>query len=299
MAASPPVDLPAWAPWAALTALALLAALVAGVGSWLRRLPLKGDRTTVWGHLHELRRRLVRIVLALVAGVGIAFLVRLQSAPPWLGIDPYDNLAAQVFRRMAADLVPSTVDLVVTRPTDGFVAIFDAALGLGILLTLPYLLAQIGGFFLPALRPRERKMLAWMVLPTLLLFLVGALFAYLIVLPAAYQALYTFSAVLGAKNFLDVNEFMGFTLMFLVLSGAAFQTPLVMYALARVGVTSPRAYLHYWRHVIVAIVIVAGLVTPDPTPVSQLLVAGPLVGLYFLGIALSVGARRAFERSQA
>lgn len=296
--APPDLPTPAWAIWGTLAALALLAALVATVGLGLRRHAGEA-RDTFWGHVSDLRRRIVRMVLALVAGLAFVFTLRLENAAPWLGIDPYDNLAAQVFRRMVADLVPAGVQLVVLRPTDGFVAVFHVALGLAVMVTLPYLLLQMASFVAPALRARERRLLALYLAPAAALFAIGALFAYVAILPQAFTALYTFSANLGAANLLDVHEFVAFAVMMMLLSGAAFLTPLAMFGLARLGIASPRTYLRYWRHTVVGVVVVAGLVTPDPTPVSQILVAGPLVALYFLGILVSFGARRAYERSNA
>jgi len=295
MAPLPDTALPAWATWATLGALGLLAALAALVGGVLRR-RRNGATDTFWGHVGELRRRLVRMVLAVCGALAVIFLVRVRAAPPFVGVDAYDNLAAQLFRRMAGDLVPADVRLVVTAPTDGFVAVFDVALGLAILLTLPYLLAQVGGFVWPALKPKERRMLVRAVVPATCLFALGALFAYVVLLPAGFGALYTFASVLGAQTFLDVGEFVPFTLMMLGITGLAFQTPLAMAVLARAGLATPRGYLRYWRHAVLAIVIVAALVTPDPTPVSQMLVSGPLVGLYFLGIGLSVPMARRHAR---
>lgn len=307
MAPPPGVDVPAWATWAAVLALALLAALAAAVGAAARRKGAGGragvagsaGHATFWGHVGELRRRLVRMVLGVLAGTMLAFLVRVEPAAPWVGFDAYDNLAAQVFRRMAFDLVPAGVRLAVTTPTAGFVAIFDVALALGVAISLPYVLAQLAGFFGPALRRHERALLLRLLLPATLLFVLGALFAYAFVLPSAFDALYAFADTLGAETFLDVGEFVGFAMLFMLLTGIAFQTPLVMYGLARVGLVTPRTYLSKWRHATVAIVLVAALATPDPTPVSQLLVSGPLLGLYFLGVALAVPAARAHARSAA
>lgn len=293
-----PVDLPSWATWATLAALALLATL-AGVSGAIAPRRTDPDRNTFFGHAKDLGRRVRRILLGVVAAIFVVMLVRIEPRAPFLGLDAVDNLAAQVFRRMASDLVPAGVQLVVLRPMDGFVALFDIAVGLGILLSMPYLLAQVGGFLLPALRPRERRLMWRFIAPIVLLFVAGALFAYTIVLPAGYRALYSFSSVIGAVNLLDVNEFVSFTLMFLALSGLAFQTPLVMVGLSRLGLVSPAGYLHYWRHTLVGILLVAGLATPDPTPVSQLLVSGPLFGLYFLGIALAVPAHKAYQRAHA
>ncbi|MES2154276.1 MAG: twin-arginine translocase subunit TatC [bacterium] len=295
---APPVDLPAWATWASVAALLLLA-MLAGVSAALAKRRTGPDQDTFMGHAKDLGRRIRRILIAIVGAIILVMLVRIEAFPPYVGFDAVDNLAAQVFRRMAHDLVPAGVQLIVLRPMDGFVALFDIAVGLGILLALPYVLAQLGGFILPAMRARERHLMWRFIAPTSLLFLIGVLFAYSTVLPAGYRALYSFSAVLGAANYLDVNEFVGFTLMFLGLTGLAFQTPLVMVALARLGFATPRGYVRKWRHTLVAILLLAGLATPDPTPVSQLLVSGPLFGLYMLGIALSVPARRAYDRAQA
>jgi sec-independent protein translocase protein TatC len=251
----------------------------------------------LWGHVGELRRRLVRSLAALAAGLALVFLVRVQARWPYVGLDPYDNLAAQVFRQGAADLVPPDVGLIVTRPMDGFVAVFDVAILLAVLLTLPYVLAQVVGFLAPALRQRERRVLLALVVPAFLLFALGIAFGYRVVLPTAYRALYGFSAVLGAQTLLDVNEFVSFTLLFLLLCGAAFQTPLAMYGLARAGLVRPAVFLRKWRHAVVAIVVLAAVATPDPTPVSQLLVSGPLVALYFLGVALALPGWRAHQRT--
>ncbi len=290
-------DVPAWATWATLAALAMLAALTAVAGGVVAKSRSAEAPMGIWSHIAELRRRLVRMVLALIAAIAVVFLVRVDGRAPYVAFDAYDNLAAQVFRRMAHDLVPTDVRLVVTGPTDGFVAVFDVALALGVLVALPYLLAQLTGFFRPALRQHERRIIMTLVAPATLLFIVGVLFAYVVVLPAAYDALYSFASVLGADTLLQANAFVSFTLMFVLMSGVAFQTPLVMAGLARVGIGSPSAYLRKWRHAVVVILIVAAVVTPDPTPVSQLLVAGPLLGLYFLGIGLAVPARRAYDRA--
>jgi sec-independent protein translocase protein TatC len=279
-------------------ALAILAALAATVGAVAGTRRGAAD-ATFWGHFGELRRRLVRIVLGVLAGILVAFLIRIEPVAPWVGFDAYDNLAAQVFRRMAADLVPDGVALVVTAPTAGFVALFNVALALGVVVSLPYVLAQLAGFLGPALRRHERALLLRLLLPAFLLFVLGILFAYAFVLPSAFAALYAFADTLGAATFLDVEAFVSFALLFMLLTGAAFQTPLVMYGLARVGLATPRGYLRKWRHAVVAIVLIAALATPDPTPVSQMLVSAPLLGLYLLGAALAVPAAKAYARSLA
>lgn len=296
MAPPPEFSLPAWATWAALLVLASVAAL-AVVASRLGRSVPDDAAMGPLGHVAELRKRLVRMVLGACVGVAIAFTVRLQAAAPFVSLDPYENLAAQVFRRLVADLVPDHVQLVVTQPTAGFVAMFYVALATGLLVSLPYVLGQLALFVGPALRPRERRTALFLVAPASLLFACGVLFAYVVVLPSTFTALYTFSEVLGAESLLDAPGFVSFTLMFLLLAGVGFQTPLVMFGLARVGLATPRGLLRRWRHALLAIVIIAAFVTPDPSPVSQVLLSLPLFGLYMLGALLAIPAGRAFERA--
>lgn len=283
-----------------IATLAFLGVLLASVvvALRLRRRAERPDaagevRLGVLGHVEELRRRLLVIAGFLVAGLGLALTTRLwvwqvDLAGTPLGIplpvpDLYDTLSAQVFRAAARHLVPAGVQLIVTSPMDGFAAQFNIALGLAVAAALPVALFQLGRFVGPALRPSERRMLAWGLVPATLLFVLGALFGYLVVLPFTLSALYQFSDALGASSLLSVQDFASFTLSFLLGFGLAFQTPLVMAALSKVGLVSPRAYWGKARHAIVVILIVAMVVTPDPTIISQLMLAVPMVALYVLG----------------
>lgn len=269
----------------------VLALLLAGVVAalWLRRRkahPGAGEaRLGVWQHVDELRRRILVAAGVLVAGLTLALTTRLAA---WHGIpypvpELYDTLSAQLFRAAAAHLVPAGVQLIVTSPIDGFAAQLDVAFGVGAALALPVALYEAARFAGPALRPRERRMLAWALVPAMALFLLGAAFGYAVVLPFTLRALYQFSGALGARSLLSVQDFASFTLSFLLGFGVAFQTPLVMAALSKVGLVAPRAYWRKVRHAVVAILVVAMLVTPDPTVVSQLLLAIPMIGLYVVG----------------
>lgn len=278
-----------------------LALLLAGVGMALRL--RRGGRERgearlgVWGHLEEARRRTLVVAAALVAGLVLALTTRvvvwhgtvagLGLSLPVLLPGLYDTLAAQLFRAAAADLVPPGVELVVTSPMAGFAAQVNVALGIAAALALPVALHQAGRFVGPALRPAERRLLSAALVPAMLLFLLGALFGYAVVLPFTLQALYQFSGALGARGLLSAQDFASFTLSFLLGFGLAFQTPLAMAALSRVGLVPPRAYWRHARHAVVAILVVAMVVTPDPTIVSQLMLAVPMVALYVLGAVVA------------
>ncbi|MFA5943341.1 MAG: twin-arginine translocase subunit TatC [Candidatus Thermoplasmatota archaeon] len=269
-----------------LLVLALLLAL-------LRRGPAL-ERGRLLEHVEELRRRLLIVAGVLVAGTFAALTIRLEDRGGWpmpvLGI--YDTLASQLFRAASDFLLPSGVQLIVTGPTDGFVAQFSIALGIGIAFAVPVAMDQFARFLAPALRPPERAILAWAVLPAAGLFLLGAAFGFFVLLPLTFDALYRFSDALGAANYLTVSDFATFTLAFLAGCGLAFEMPLVMALLSRVGLVSPRAYWSKWKHAVVAILVLAMIVTPDPTIVSQVLLAIPLIALYVLGAGLATWAAK-------
>ncbi len=244
-------------------------------------------RATFLGHVAELRRRLLWVVATFASVTVVAFLIRVEPAAPFVGLDPYDNLAAQMFRAAAEHLVPAGTTLVVTGPMDAFNVQLAWSFALAVMVSIPVAFYHVGRFLSPALRPRESRVLRNAVLPIVMLFLAGAAFAYLFVLPLALRALYGFSGALGAAPLLDVGEFSGFLLATLVGFGVAFETPVVMVTLARAGLVEPRTYWRYWRHAAVAALVVGMVLTPDPTIVSQLLLAAPLLLLYVAGAALS------------
>jgi len=284
--------------------LAGLLLLLGGLAACLavaRRTPSAAvARMPFWGHLEELRRRLVASMAAWLAASTFAFSF---GAGRWRGLpvpraSVGDNLAAQTFRALADHLVPPGVELVVTRPMDAFMAEFGIALGLGLVLAMPVILQQFGGFLGPALRKPERRFLRRLLAPLVVLFLAGCAFALLVVLPFTLEALYGFAGPIGARPLLGVTTLAGFSLAFCLAFGIAFQTPLVMVGLSRAGVVEPRLYAKYWRHAVVAIVILSAFLTPDPTLVSQVMMAGPLFALYALGAAWSAASvKRAAARA--
>lgn len=270
----------------ALLALALVLALL------LRRRPGL-ERGRLLEHVEELRRRLLVVMASLLGGTLVAMTVRVEWHDAWGTAWPlptpalYDTLAAQLLLAMADHVVPAGVELVVTGPFDAFKAQFDVALAFGIALAVPTALVQASRFVAPALRPHEHRLLRLSILPATALFVLGAAFAFVVVLPVTLAALYQFPDPLGAQELLQVGELAGFILGFVVAFGLAFQTPLAMAVLSRVGLVDPRSYWRGWRHAVLVVVIAAGVLTPDPTVVSQAMLAVPLLGLYFLGAAVA------------
>jgi sec-independent protein translocase protein TatC len=291
-----------------LGSIVLLAAATLGALLALRVMrpveQVAGTRMGFLAHVAELRRRLIWCVGTWTFATMAAFSFRLEprSWGPVLGFIPvpalHDNLAAQVYRGMAAYLVPEDVQLVVLRPMDGFSAEFGIAMAIGFALALPVLLWHAAAFVGPALRPKERRMLRMTMLPCLSLFLAGATFAATILVPQLLETLYGYPEALGAEPFLAVGELVSFTLLLALVFGLASLTPMAMAGLAAAGLVGWRGFLAKWRHAIVAILVLCALAT-DGTVVTLAMVALPIVALYFIGVGLAAWAGRGMHESSS
>lgn len=269
--------------------LAVLALLALAVALALARRRPALDRGGWLEHVEELRRRILLVTGVLVAATFAALTLRFEEHRGWPVPVPalYDTIASRLFRAAADSLLPDGVQLIVTGPADGFVAQFSIALGIGIAVAIPVAMDQLARFLAPALQPQERRWLALAVIPSVLLFVLGAWFGFSVLLPMTFDALYRFSDALGAASYITVADFATFTLAFLAGCGLAFELPLVMMVLAKAGAVRPQTFWRGWRHAVLAILVLAMVVTPDPTIVSQLLLAVPLILLYVLGAALA------------
>lgn len=275
MAWNPFTALPGWA--FAIAAYAILAVVA---GRWgLDASAPQGQR---WlDHLADLRRRVMVSAASLVLVAIALFSFQLDGNVPKPAL--HDSIAGQAFSAMVADLLPPGVILVVVRPIDGFLAHMTLAFGMAALVTAPVWVTQLAGFITPALRPAERVAIRNAIAPVIFLFGLGAAFAYLYVIPFLLKTLYGYGTALDAQPLLQVSEFIGFTVGLMGIMGLAFQTPVVMYALTKSGLVEAITWRKGWRIATIAILIVSALVT-DPTVVSQLMVAAPLMALYVIGI---------------
>jgi sec-independent protein translocase protein TatC len=143
-------------------------------------------------------------------------------------------------------------------------------------------------FVTPGLRPNERLWLYATVAGSFMLFLSGVAFAYYIALPPALDFLLGFGGGEIAQADIRVGSYVDFVTRLLFWTGVSFQTPLIVMYLARFGIVTAQQLLRWWRLAIVGAFIISAVVTPTIDPVTQSLVAGPIIVLYFLGIILAV-----------
>jgi sec-independent protein translocase protein TatC len=179
--------------------------------------------------------------------------------------------------------------------TESVGAFMRVALLSGFALAFPYILIEVFAFVNPGLKRRERLLILVAIPLAALLFLLGLAFAYFIMLPVALPFLMSF---MGIKTIARPSSIISFVTNIMFWIGIAFQFPLLIYALAAIGVIKARSLINGWRFAIIGIAILAAIVTPTVDPVNMALVMAPMIVLYFLSIGLASIAQRGHERRQ-
>lgn len=227
-------------------------------------------RMTFLEHLDELRKRITHAVAGLFLGFVVAFAFA-------------DRVFTFVFARLAAD-VPGH-HLIYTDPGEAFFLWIKIAALTGVLLSSPYLMWQVWLFIAPGLYANEKKLAIPFVLASSLLFVAGAAFSHYVVFPFAWKFFASFSS--GFLDFMPrVEPVFSLYVKLLLGMGLVFQMPVLMFVLARMGVIDARFLVRNIKYAILAIFIAAAVITPDGSPVNQVLVATPMFGLYLIGVAV-------------
>ena len=246
-------------------------------------------------HLDELRGRVLRVAVAVAAIT--AFLLTFHAEPARIDVagaavalyypvpDPLNNMAAQMTGLMARALVPEGVSLIQTAPGEAFFAqVYIAALA-ALAASMPLAAREAASFVRPALGPGEARMGRFLSLPAVGLFAAGCAFAYVLVVPYVLEFLYRYGESAGLVTFLNVIDFVGFVLQFLLAFGLSFQLPLAMYAATASGAVGARFWRSNMRYAVVAIVIFGAAITPDGSGVTMWFIAVPMIALYAAGMA--------------
>jgi sec-independent protein translocase protein TatC len=240
-------------------------------------------RMTLGQHLDELRRRVVRAVLALVAGTILAFVF--HGAIFDVAVEPY---------RAAIREVGGEGTLQAIGPLDAFTQSFKLAFIVAAVVVSPFVLWQLWGFVAAGLYPHEKRAVRVFFPVSVGLFAAGCAIVWTLILPIGIRFLIAFGRNLGVTTNYAIEPYLSLCLALLFGMGLAFQLPLVMLFLQAVSIVSRETFAKGWRIAVFSAFVLSMILTPDPTPVSQVLMATPLVGLYFLGVwgGRFVGARR-------
>ena len=243
---------------------------------------LEGTEAPFVSHLVELRDRLIRALIAVVLGFGLLCI--------WPGTGGlYDLLAAP----MTANLPPGT-KLIATSVFSPFMVPLKMTLMGGFLLALPYVLYQVWAFVAPGLYSHEKRMVLPLVISSTLLFFLGVAFCYGIVIPGLTRFIVAMTpASVNAAP--DIEQYFGTVLTLFLVFGIAFEVPIAVVVLARMGIVTIDQLKKFRGYFVVAAFIIAAVVTP-PDVISQLALAIPMCILYELGI---VAARIFIKQTKA
>ena len=248
------------------------------------------DPKEVGKHLEELRKRILRMVVAI--GIITVFVltfhvnafdynkVTLYYPTP----EPLDNIAAQITVIMKDQLIPENVQLIQTAPGQAFFAQIYVASLLGIVFGMPVIVKELVGFVSPALAKKEIQIIKSITIPAISLFIAGCLFSYFFVTPYILEFLYKYGEASDLVTFLNVIDFVTFVLQFLLAFGISFQLPLIMYAISASGITDQKFWRRNIRYTIVIIVVFGAIITPDGSGITMWFVAGPMIALYLIGM---------------
>jgi len=231
--------------------------------------PAGEGRMTFLEHLDELRKRITHAVGGLLVGFIIAFAF-------------INKIFDFVYQRLSA-VIPGG-KLIYTEAPEMFMLWIKIAAITGVLIASPYIMLQVWLFIAPGLYAKEKKLAIPFVVSSSLLFIGGAAFSHYVVFPAAWK----FFAGFGNDyvEFLPrVDPIFGMYMKLLLGIGLTFQLPILMFVMARLGIVTAGFLVRNFKYAVLLIFIFAAVITPDGSPFTQLMVGGPMVVLYIVGIA--------------
>ncbi len=221
---------------------------------------------TLLEHLEELRERLIKSAIAVLVG----------------------TLLATAFAKWILELLiaPYGQKLQVLGPTEGISIYFRVALTAGLVLAMPVLVYQFLMFVLPGLEENEKRYV-WLGVPAAtILFLAGVAFAWFILIPTAIGFLSSWQTDIFIQEW-QSQKYIPFVTSLVFWIGLSFETPLILFIMAKVGLVTPQFLLRQWRFAIVIISIMAAMITPTIDPFNMALVMLPLMALYGVSILLA------------
>jgi sec-independent protein translocase protein TatC len=232
---------------------------------YLNELPDEVEMS-LFDHLEELRRRIFYALIAVAVGIIGCF-----SA-----VKPIVQLL---------EVPAQGVKFLQLAPGEYFFVSLKVAAYSGLLVASPFILYQIIQFVLPGLTRRERRLIGPIVLGSTFLFVAGLVFAYVALIPAALNFFINYGADV-VEQLWSIDRYFEFVLLLLFSTGLAFQIPVIQALLGLLGVISSKQMLSGWRYVVLGAAILGAVLTPSTDPLTQSLLGGAVLGLYFGGVGL-------------
>lgn len=229
-------------------------------------------------HLDEFKRRMIR--------VSVVFLIFTI-----LGVVFYEQIFEFLRGPAEEALANADGEIIFTQVAEAWGAAMKVAVTLGFAATMPYFLFELTMFLRSGLKPHERRYLYFFFPFAVLSFAAGVWFGFVMLLPPAINFLLVFGSEL-ATPFPTIGSYVGLLLALSIWMGLIFEMPIVMFFMAKVGIANSRWLIKQWRWMVLLAFVLGAIVTPTFDPITQSLVAGPVVILYTTGILLAKWAER-------
>lgn len=232
--------------------------------------PTEHKEMSFLGHLGELRDRAFKAILWILVGAAVAGYFN-------------DFIMNQLLLKPAVD---ANINLQNLEPFGQAFLLFKVIFFSGLVLAFPMVIYQVWAFIAPGLYVHERRWARWVTLITTFCFLAGVGFAYFLLIPSMMSYI---NAVANPniEDNISTSAYFSFFVNMLLASGLIFELPLITWVLSKVGMVSSKLMSKYRRHSIVAILILAAVITPTPDPITQIMVAIPLYVLYEISVVIS------------
>ena len=239
------------------------------------------ENKSFWEHLEDLRGSLIKIVVAIVLFSTLAFcfkdlLFKIVLAPKDSSFFMYKLFGGGDF----------TIRLMNIGLTEQFMIHLKTAVAFGILMASPYIIKVLFDFIRPALYEKERQHSTGIVVSSYVMFMIGVAVNYLFIFPLTVRFLGTYQVSEQVRNMLTLQSYMDTLLMMSIVFGIVFEIPVVSWLLARFGLLKAEYMTHYRRHAIVAILIIAAIITPTGDAFTLLIVSLPIWLLYELSVLI-------------
>ncbi|MCX8044555.1 MAG: twin-arginine translocase subunit TatC [Desulfobacterota bacterium] len=230
---------------------------------------MEDEKLPLTAHLEELRKRIIICLIAIGVGFFISYL-----------------FSEQIFALLSRPLVavlPRNSSFIFTGITEAFFTYLKLSLFSGIFLASPVIIYQIWKFVAPGLYEQERRSILPFVITATFLFIIGIVFCYAIVLPAAFKFFVSYNTD-TIRMLPSLGEYLTFTCVFLLAFGIVFEVPVFVVCLAKLGILKEHHLTSNRKLIILGSFIVAALLTPTPDAINQSLMAIPMIILYELSI---------------
>ncbi len=251
----------------------------------------ESDNLSFWEHLDLLRNVMIRIGVVVILSSILGFIFKEKLFEVILAPHNADFITF----RLLSDIIlfcgfspieHFEIELINTALAQQFMIHVKASLCVGILVASPYIIYELFRFISPALYAQERKYSVGVILGGYLMFVFGLMISYFLIFPLTFRFLATYQVSPTVVNMISLESYMNTLLMLSLVMGVVFEIPVVCWLLAKIGILKREFMIHYRRHAIVVILIIAAVITPTSDLLTLSIVSLPIYLLYEISIAI-------------